>query len=161
MTGLEVEKEVIIEVGAVITDFDFNEVDQYSAVVKQPNDYIEAMDDWNKTHHKESGLIDLIPDGLAPEKVEENLCDLAHKHFGSEPCVIAGNTIGQDRKFLDKYFKNFSKRLHYRMLDVTAWKIIMKDKYQIEFDKQNKHRAVDDIRESIAELKYYTQHINP
>lgn len=159
MTGLDVEKEVIIEVAAIVTDMDFQALDQYHAVVKQPQSYIDAMDEWNKKHHGESGLIAKIPQGFEPARVEADLILLAEQHFKKQMIVLAGNSIMQDRLFLNKYFKKFSERLHYRMLDVTSWKILMKEKFKIHHEKKNSHRALDDIQESIAELKHYLSHI--
>ena len=75
--------------------------------------------------------------------------------------VIAGNSISQDRLFINKYFKRLAEKLHYRMLDVTAWKVILNSKYGIKYDKQNRHRAIDDIRESIAEMAHYLKYVSP
>jgi oligoribonuclease len=158
MTGLDVEKEVIIEAAAVITDLDFKMLDSYHAVVKQDQKLLDSMDDWNKSHHKESGLTAAVPNGQDPAVVEKELCALLDKHFKSERAVLAGNSIGQDRLFLNKYFKTFSNRLHYRMLDVTSWKILMNAKFGIIHQKKNAHRAVDDIKESIEEMKAYLAH---
>lgn len=156
MSGLDVEREVIIEVGAIITDLDFNELDRYHSVVKQDQKYIDGMDEWNTEHHGKSGLIAQIPNGKEPDIVEKELCELADKHFSKEdPAVIAGNSIHQDKAFLQKHFKNFHDKLHYRMLDVSSWKLISKFKYNYEYKKNGAHRAVDDIEESIAELKAY------
>ncbi len=159
MSGLNVEKEVIIECAAIVTDLNFNEVENYHSVIRQPQHYITNMDDWNKKHHKESGLIDQIPNGKDPSMVEEELCHMLDKHFPKERAVLAGNSIAQDRLFIDRYFKTFSAKLHYRMLDVTSWKIIFKDKYKITYEKKNSHRALDDIYESINELKYYLSYL--
>jgi oligoribonuclease len=163
MSGLDVEKEVIIEVAALVTDFDFQIIDSYEAVVKQPQHYIDNMDDWNRKHHGESGLIERIPNGKAPELVEDNLCELVLKYF---PCidkdtrpVIAGNSIANDRVFIDRYFKKLSPLLHYRMLDVTSWKVIFNKKFKLYYEKHNAHRALDDILESIDELKFYCTHL--
>lgn len=160
MTGLDVDKEVIIEVAAIITDTDFNELGDYHSVVKQPQEYLDNMDEWNTKHHTESGLVEKIPEGKLPHKVEAELCTLIDHHFREEPAIIAGNSITQDRIFIKKYFRELESRLHYRMLDVTGWKIIMKDKFGKEYGKRNSHRALDDIRESIEELKYYMKFIN-
>jgi oligoribonuclease len=161
MTGLDVNKEVIIEVAAIITDFDLNELGDYHSVVKQPQEYIDAMDDWNVEHHTASGLVAKIPTGKPPHQVENELCTLIDHHFKTERAIIAGNSITQDRIFIKKYFLELEARLHYRMLDVTAWKLIMTDKLGIEYGKRNSHRALDDIRESIEELKYYLKYITP
>lgn len=164
MTGLDVEKEVIIEVATIITDFNFKIYDEFECVVNQPQSYLDRMDDWNKKHHGESGLIAKIPHGLQPEMVEERLIKMLKKYFpgdlpkGQRP-VLAGNSIMQDRLFINKYFPDFAALLHYRMLDVTSWKIIMNTKYGIKHEKKNSHRALDDIRESIAEMKTYLSYI--
>ena len=155
MTGLDVEKEVIIEAAVVITDLDFNSLGTYHAIVKQDQKYLDSMDEWNKSHHGESGLTASVPQGKDPAKVEEELIRLVDRFYPGERPVLAGNSIGQDRLFINKYFKKFAERLHYRMLDVTSWKIVMGEKLKIKYDKKNSHRALDDINESIAELKFY------
>jgi oligoribonuclease len=161
MTGLEVEKNVIIEAAALVTDFEFNELATYEAVVKQPQPFLDQMDAWNQEHHQASGLLAKIPFGKSPQEVEADLVDISKIHFPdskSKP-VLAGNSISQDRLFIDRYFKDLSALLNYRMLDVTAWKIIFKEKYKKDYKKQEKHRALDDIRESVEELKYYLSFI--
>ena len=156
MTGLDVDKEVIIEVAAIVTGLDLHIKETYHAIVKQPQHYIDNMDEWNTTHHGQSGLIDQIPQGKLPEVVEQELCKIVDKHFSTDsPAILAGNTIGQDRKFIDRYFKDLSSRLHYRSLDVTAWKIIFENKFDQFYEKQDTHRALSDIEESIHELKFY------
>ncbi|HEX4923304.1 MAG TPA: oligoribonuclease [Bdellovibrionales bacterium] len=161
MTGLDVSKEVIIEVAAVITDLQLNALDTYSTVVRQEQKYLDAMDDWNKTHHRESGLTEAVPKGKDPAVVERELIALLDKHFKDERAVIAGNSISQDRLFINKYFKSFAARLHYRMLDVTAWKIMMNARFGIIHQKKNAHRAVDDIQESIDEMRLYLSKVDP
>ena len=157
MTGLDVEKEVPIEVAAIVTNKQLEPLDEYHAVVKQGQSYIDNMDDWNTTHHKNSGLTDLIPNGKDPELVERELLEFMDKHFEPKARVLlAGNSIGQDRLFINKYFQKVAARLHYRMLDVTSFKIIFNNLYQISYmKKESKHRAVDDVKESINELKKY------
>lgn len=155
MTGLDVTKEVILEVGAIVTDLDFNELDSYHSVVKQPQRFLDVMDDWNQRHHRASGLLELIPSGKSPDRVENDLLELLEIHFANEKAVIAGNSISQDRAFIEKYFVRFAEHLHYRMLDVTAWKVIFNNKYNQDMHKNNNHRAIDDIRESIKELQFY------
>lgn len=162
MSGLDVNKEVILEVAAIITDLNFTELETFEAVLTQPQSYIDNMDDWNKEHHTKSGLIAKVAMGKEPSYVERKLIDLVSKHFPDpkERPMLAGNSISQDRLFIDKYMKDFSRLLHYRMLDVTSWKIIFKNKFNQEYKKTNQHRALDDIRESIQELQYYTSLIN-
>ena len=165
MSGLDLNKEVIIEVACIVTDMSFRELDSFEAVVKQPQIYLDNMDAWNKEHHGKSGLTAKVPFGMDPEMVELKLIDLVDKHFPLSKTelrkrpILAGNSIMQDRIFIDKYFKNLSARLHYRMVDVSSFKVVMTNKFEIEYKKKNSHRALDDIRESIGELRYYLDHI--
>lgn len=160
MTGLDVNKEVIIEVGAIVTDINFNELETYHAIVKQPQSYLNNMDAWNTKTHRESGLTAKVPQGREQYVVERELVELTEYHFGDEPAIIAGNSISQDRIFLEKYMPGFCQRLHYRMLDVSSWKVIFREKYGKSYQKQNAHRAIDDIRESIGEMKFYMSFIH-
>ena len=154
MTGLDVEKERIIEIGAIATDTDLNELDRFHCIVKQPPELIAAMDEWNTEHHGNSGLTAKIPNGLSESVAEQELIRWSKKIF-DEPIIIAGNSIGQDRLFLTKYFKEFSKLMHYRQLDVTAFKLAYGPKGLV-YEKNNTHRAIDDITESIEEFKFFT-----
>lgn len=157
MTGLDVEKEVIIEVAAIVTDLNFAELDTFETVVKQPQKYLDNMDNWNKEHHKKSGLTAKVPNGMPPDQVEAMLVDLAKKHFpdSNERPVLAGNSIMQDRLFINKYMPDLAAKLHYRMVDVSSWKVIINNKFKYVYQKSNKHRALEDIRESIQELRHY------
>lgn len=162
MTGLDVEEEVIIEVAAIITDFNFKELDSFETVVFQPQKFLDNMDEWNTETHKKSGLTSKVPFGLPIEQVEAKLIDLVRKHFPDQknPPILAGNSISQDRIFINKYMPSFSSYLSYRLLDVTGWKVVMNKKFNIIYQKLNQHRALDDIRESIQELKYYVEFLN-
>jgi len=159
MTGLDVEKEVPIEVAAIITDWKFKTLTQYHAVINQPKKYLDGMDDWNKKHHGESGLLDLIPKGKKIKVVDEELAGMIAEYFGRDKAIMAGNSIGQDRLFIERYMPATEKVLHYRMLDVTSYKVIWNNLYGVKFKKKDAHRAVDDIKESIAELQFYLSHV--
>lgn len=167
MSGLDLNKEVIIEVACIITDMNFRELDSFETVVKQPQIFLDNMDAWNKEHHGKSGLTAKVPTGMEADFVEAKLVDMINKHFPlskTDPKkrpILAGNSIMQDRLFIDKYFKELSSRLHYRMVDVSSFKVLMTNKYNIEYRKQNSHRALDDIRESIGELKFYLEYVKP
>jgi oligoribonuclease len=160
MTGLDIEKEVIIEAAAIVTDLDFKPLITYHAIVKQDQIFLDQMDTWNTKHHGDSGLTAAVPNGRDPKLVEDDLLKIVNDHFPGERAVMAGNSISQDRLFINKYFKNLSQSLHYRTVDVTSWKIIFNDKMKIKYDKKNTHRALDDILESIEELKFYASHIS-
>lgn len=157
MTGLDVQKEVIIEVAAIVTDLNFSELEQFETVVRQPQKYLDSMDAWNTEHHRKSGLTAKVPTGMQPDQVEAKLVDMVKKHFPDpkDRPMLAGNSIMQDRLFIDKYMPDLAGRLHYRMLDVSSWKIILNNKFRYVYHKANQHRALDDIRESIQELRAY------
>lgn len=157
MTGLDVQKEVIIEVAAIVTDLNFKELETFETVVKQPQKYLDSMDTWNTEHHKKSGLTAKVPNGMDPDQVEAKLVDMIKKHFPDpkDKPVLAGNSIMQDRLFIDKYMPDLAGRLHYRMVDVSSWKVIINNKFNYIYQKSNKHRALEDIRESIQELRHY------
>ena len=160
MTGLSPETNVIIEVGAIITDSNFKELEQYQSVVYQEQKHLDKMDSWNQKCHRKSGLYFLIPKGKSLSLVEEDLLSLLESHFKpGELVVIAGNCIYQDRNFIRRYMSRLDKKLYYRMLDVTAFKLIAQEKGWL-FKKENKHRVLDDIRESIKELEYYLEKMN-
>ncbi len=159
MTGLDPDSEVIIEVAALVTDSHHKEMDIYHKVVKQDRRYLENMDKWNTRQHKKSGLYNMVSTGITPLQMEKDLMDLADKHFGGEKIILAGNSIYQDRLFIKKHLVRFAQRLHYRMLDVSAWKIIFAA-HGVVFKKENKHRALDDIRESVRELAFYMSYMD-
>ena len=161
MTGLDVEREVPIEIAAIVTDWQLNSLDEYHTVIHQPQIYIDAMDEWNTKTHGESGLTALIPSGRDPLVVDEQMESLVKKHFGLNAAILAGNSIGQDRLFIRKYMPRLEACLHYRMVDVTAWKVIFNGMLKLKIKKNDGHRALDDIRESIAELKYYLSFVKP
>jgi oligoribonuclease len=159
MTGLDVEKEVPIEIAAIVCDLGFKELEVFQAIIQQPQEFLDRMDQWNREHHGASGLTAAVPNGKPPALVENELIELVNRHFQGEPAILCGNSIAQDRLFINHHFPNLSQKLHYRMLDVTAWKVVFQNLLSIKFDKRNTHRAIDDIRESIAELRHYLSFI--
>jgi oligoribonuclease (3'-5' exoribonuclease) len=101
-------------------------------------------------------LIELSTKGVPEDAVETKLVELINTFFDPhEPALLAGNSIHCDRGFIKHWWPRVEARLHYRMLDVSAWKVVMQGKYHLEFPKKESHRALDDIRESIDELKFY------
>lgn len=156
MTGLDELRDHILEVAVIITDLDFNPVAEYDQVVFQPAEIVEGMNDWCKKHHGDSGLTALIPNGKKITEIERDLVTLAKKYFQhDERIVLVGNSVGNDRRFIDRYLPEFAGKLHYRVVDVSSFKEIYREKYGIKFEKKNAHRANGDILESIAELKHY------
>ena len=155
MTGLCLETDVIIEAAAIVTDKDFKGLETYHSVVRQEQKHLEAMDSWNQKCHRKSGLYELIPKGKPLQVVEQDLLSLLETHFqADEKIVLAGNCIYQDRNFIRKYMTRLDNKLYYRMLDVTAWKLFF-EREGFTFEKSNKHRALEDTRESIREFQYY------
>lgn len=161
MTGLDVEREVPIEVAAIVCDLKFNELETFHAVIKQPKEFLDRMDAWNTEHHGASGLTKAVATGRSPSDVERDLIHFVDRHFQGEGAVLCGNSIGQDRLFINRHMPLLAKKLHYRMLDVTSWKIVFQFMMGVKFEKKNTHRALDDIRESIAELRFYMAHTSP
>jgi len=156
MSGLDVAKCRILEVAAIVTDQDFQPLENYHAVVYQPPEVLNAMDAWCTENHGKSGLTAAVAKGVPEPEAEKQLLALIDRHFGAKDRpVLCGNSIGQDRKFIDAWMTSLSARLHYRMLDVTSFKIVFNDKYGVKYDKKGSHRALDDILESIAELRHY------
>lgn len=158
MTGLDPKKDVILEVAAEVTDFKFKTLGSYEAVISHPNRRLKAMNEWSKEHHAASGLVDRIKESDRSEKdVMRELVGFIKGHFGDEPAILAGNSIHNDRLFITRWWPDVDALLHYRMLDVTSFKILMEAKYKVRYPKKEVHRAFDDIQASIAELQYYIE----
>ena len=157
MTGLEPEKDRILEVAAIATDMKLEEIDRFEAVVKVDDDLIKERmvgEFWDKNAKARDGLIEQNKDGKPEKDVENSLIEFLDKNFGKE-IYLAGNSIHQDRKFIEREMPDLNKRLHYRMLDVSAWKIYFENALDKKFVKPENHRALDDIEGSIEELKWY------
>lgn len=158
MTGLDPDKDVILEIAAEVTDFDFKTLASYEALVKHPDEILDNMDEWPKTQHAKSGLTERVrTQGRPEEEIKHELVGFIRAQFGNEPAVLAGNSIHNDRVFIRKWWPEVEGLLHYRMLDVTSFKILMQGKYNYEFEKNDAHRAFDDIQASIAELQHYLE----
>ena len=156
MTGLDDVKDSILEVAAIVTDIELKPLAELHRVVFQPADVLENMNDWCKKTHGESGLTAAIPTGTPLATVEKELLTFLDQHYApTDRIVLSGNSIGNDRRFIDRYLPEVAKRLHYRMIDVSSFKEIFRERYGLHFPKGNAHRAVDDIHESIRELAFY------
>ncbi len=156
MTGLDDQKDQILEVAAIVTDLELKPLEEFHRVVYQPPEVLAGMNDWCKKTHGESGLTEACAAGTPLAEVERELIELLERHYSArDRVVICGNSIGNDRRFIDRYLIEFSKHLHYRMIDVSSFKEIYRERWGIEFKKKNAHRAVDDIFESIRELEHY------
>lgn len=161
MTGLDCEKDVILEVAAEITDFNFKTLASYECCVQQPRELvIERMQKnqwWANYPSNRDSFVDKLDEATPSDEVEQNLIALVQEHFGDEPAVLGGNSIHNDRNFIKQWWPALDLKLHYRMLDVSSLKILMQGKYGVGFEKKEVHRAFDDIQASIAELQYYLE----
>ena len=158
MTGLDVQNDVILEVAIEVTDFDFKTLASYEAIIKQPDEVLERANEWAKNQHAISGLTERVrTQGRPEQEVIHEVVGFITAQFGNEPAILAGNSIHNDRLFIKRWWPEVDALLHYRMLDVTSLKIYMMGKYDVEFEKQEVHRAFDDIQASIAEWQYYLQ----
>lgn len=158
MTGLDPEKDVILEIAAEVTDFEFKTLASYEAVIKHPDEVLDGMGEWAKEQHGKSGLTERVrTQGRPEDAVKYELIGFIRAQFGDEPAILAGNSIHNDRIFIKKWWPEVDRLLHYRMLDVTSFKILMQGKYNYEFEKNDAHRAFDDIQASIAELQHYLE----
>lgn len=162
MSGLDEKTHKILEVAVIITDLDFKELETYHQIVYQPKEVLDAMDDWCTKTHKKSGLTDAVATGKPLDQVEKELIELVDRHYKDpkERIVLCGNSVGNDKRFIDEYMKAFATRLHYRILDVSSFKVLFKSKWGIEFKKPENHRALEDVRACIDELKVYLAHVN-
>jgi len=162
MTGLDVESCVILEVAAIVTDLELNPLEEYTRVVQQPQAALDGMDEWCVKTHGETGLTAAVPDGLPLAQVEDEVLALIDRHFKpAESVILCGNSIHQDRLFVNRYLTRLAARLHYRMVDVSSFKEIFRSRYGIQWEKANNHRALQDTRESIRELAEYLRYVQP
>jgi oligoribonuclease len=161
MTGLDCEKDVILEVAAEITDFNFKTLASYEAIVAQPQKVVvERMQKnvwWQDYPANRDEFVQKVATGKPSGQVEQELVALVQEHFGDQPAILGGNSIHNDRNFIKQWWPELDLKLHYRMLDVSSLKIFMQGRYGVEFEKKEIHRAFDDIQASIAELQYYLE----
>ena len=163
MTGLDPDKDRIIEIAIVVTDSQLaTRAEAPVAVVHQLGTILDAMDDWNKSTHARSGLIDKVKASTLTEAAaEEQLLAFLAQHVPARTSPMCGNSICQDRRFLARYMPRLEAYFHYRNLDVSTLKELVK-RWKPEVAKglvkQGKHEALADIYESIEELKYYREH---
>ena len=164
MTGLDINKERIIEIACIITDMDLKIIEEYGPViVKQSDQLLDNMDQWNTDHHGKSGLTEAVRrSDISEQQAEIEFLAFIKKHVPKvRDGYLAGNSIGQDKKFLDKYMPSITDHLHYRVVDVSTIKTLVENWYQGKRELSRRptkgcgHRALDDIRESLEELQYY------
>jgi oligoribonuclease len=161
MTGLDYVADALIEIACVVTDFDLNPLaDGVDLVIKPPAAALEQMDDFVRTMHERSGLLEQLDAGITLQEAEQQVLDYVRKSCadGSRP-PLAGNTVGTDRAFLSRDMPDLDAFLHYRIVDVSSIKELARRWFPRAYfaapAKRGNHRALADILESIEELRYY------
>ena len=164
MTGLDPEREVIIEMATIVTDGDLNVLAEGPVfAIATPEDKLAAMDEWNQTHHAASGLLDRVrKSSVSALEAEAQTLAFIERYAERNTAPLCGNSIWQDRRFLARYMPALEGYLHYRIIDVSSIKELARrwrPELVTAFGKQNAHTALADIRESIAELRHYRDHV--
>ncbi|WP_107689142.1 oligoribonuclease [Neisseria wadsworthii] len=163
MTGLDPEKERIIEVAMIITDADLNVLAQSEVyVVHQSDEVLNAMDEWNTATHTRTGLVQRVKESkLTEAEVEQKLLDFMAQWVPEKTSPMCGNTIHQDRRFMVRYMPKLEAYFHYRNVDVSTLKELAR-RWSPEVVKgvvkRGSHQALDDILESIGEMRHYREH---
>lgn len=164
MTGLDPDRDVIIEIATIVTDSDLNVLAEGPVLaIHHPDSVLNAMDEWNTRTHGESGLIDRIKaSAISMADAEQQTLDFLNQYIPHGSSPICGNSICQDRRFLFRHMPALEDWFHYRNLDVSSLKILAQrwaPDVANGFQKKGVHQALDDIRESIEELKHYRAHL--
>jgi len=163
MTGLDFENDLLVEVACIITDSELNEVgDGFSVVIQAPEDRLQNMDPFVVEMHTNSGLLPEIPRGLTLEDAEQQLFDYITSHVAeAAKAPLAGSSVYVDRIFIARDMPRIDSYLHYRLIDVSSIKELVRRWYPRSYFaspvKTGNHRALGDIRDSINELKYYRE----
>ena len=159
MTGLDIEKESIIEIASIVTDSELNIIATGpNLVISVSEELISGMDEWNTEHHHASGLVDRIrSEGVSLEEASQQTCEFLEKYIERGKAPLCGNSIHTDRAFLAKEMPQVLDLLHYRLIDVSTIKELANRWYpEVQrFQKKEAHRALDDIIESIEELRHH------
>jgi oligoribonuclease len=163
MTGLQPDSDRIIEIATLVTDPQLNVIATGPVlVVHQPDEVLDAMDSWNKSTHAKTGLIDRVrASALAEPEVEREALQFVAAHVPANTSPMCGNSICQDRRFLARWMPRLESHFHYRNLDVSTLKeLVRRWKPELKaFSKEGKHEALADILESIEELKFYRKNV--
>jgi oligoribonuclease len=163
MTGLKPESDCIIEIATLVTDAELNILAEGPVLaIKQPDSALEAMDDWNQKHHGASGLIERVKNSTVNEdEAVRQTIEFLSQYSEKNASPMCGNSICQDRRFMANYMPELEDYFHYRNLDVSSVKeLVRRWKPEIikGLVKRGTHQAMEDIKDSVAELKYYREH---
>ena len=161
MTGLDTRVDRIIEIATLITDSDLNVVAEGPELaIHRPQELLDQMDSWNTKHHTQSGLVERVLNSkIEIEDADRLTFEFISQYAEAHSAPLCGNSVWQDRRFIDLEMPLTAHHLHYRNVDVSSFKEMAKRWYPKldPYKKANHHRALDDIRESIEELKYYRE----
>jgi oligoribonuclease len=163
MTGLNPEHDRIIEIATIVTDTDLNVIEEGPVfAIHQEQSLLDGMDEWNTSHHNSSGLVQRVQESVITEKMAEDATlEFLKKYVPNGKSPMCGNSIWQDRRFLSRYMPELENYFHYRMIDVSTLKELSlrwAPKVYGGLKKESKHLALDDIRDSVNELRYYRQY---
>jgi len=163
MTGLNPDKDRIIEIATIITNSNLDTLEEGPVfAIHQPNELLHSMDSWNTEHHSASGLIDRVKESNITEaNAETKTLAFIKKYVMMGKSPMCGNSICQDRRFLWRYMPQLERYFHYRNLDVSTIKILAQrwaPHISTQLIKESKHVALQDIRDSIDELRFYREH---
>ncbi len=163
MTGLDPDRDVVIEIATIVTDTHLNTLAEGPVIaVHQSEARLRAMDEWNTTHHTRSGLVDRVKASAYDEaRAARETIAFLEQWVPAGVSPMCGNTICQDRRFMVRHLPQLEAYFHYRNLDVSTLKILMqrwRPELEAGFLKTGTHLALDDIRESINEMRYYREH---
>jgi len=163
MTGLDPERHVILEIASIVTDEQLSIVAEGPEIaINYPEDILSSMDEWSRKHHQSSGLLDRVKaSSYTCPHAEEETIDFLSRYSKKGQSPLCGNSVWQDRLFLIKYMPRLEDLLNYRNIDVSSVKELVKRWYPAlpSFKKQKSHLAMNDIKESIGELRYYRQNV--
>jgi oligoribonuclease len=159
MTGLDYHNDVILEIATIVTNQKLEIIEEGpNLVIHHEDSVLENMDPWCIDHHGKTGLTQAVKDShVSMEEAEQLTIDFISQYCEPGTAPICGNSVWFDRLYLDKDMPDLAKMFHYRVIDVSSFKTVLNmwDKRSIAFPKTKSHRALDDIKESIAELKFY------
>ncbi len=163
MTGLDTFNDVIIEIATIVTDPDLNILAEGPEIaIRQPDSVLDGMDEWNTNQHTKSGLVQRIRESTwDAQQAEQATLEFLRQHTEKGKSPMCGNTICQDRRFLARLMPELEEYFHYRNLDVSSLKELARrwaPEVAKGFTKDAKHLALEDVRDSIAELKWYREH---